>query len=123
VAKEPSQADWTAVREDIQQIEHAAQRAAGLTRQLLAFGGREVVQPRVLNLNDVIGSVVKVVAGTVGELVELDTDLAAGLCPVLADPGQIEQMLVNLASNARRRDAGRREANDPHRHHRYRRGA
>ena len=101
VAKEPPQADWQAVRDDIQQVEHAAQRAAGLTRQLLAFGRREVVQPRVLNLNDVIGSVVKVVVGTLGEHVELNTDLAAGLCPVLADPGQILQVLVNLASNAR----------------------
>ena len=101
VTKEPPQADWQAVRDDIQQIEHAAQRAAGLTRQLLAFGRREVVQPRVLNLNDVIGSVVRVLVGTLGEHVELGTDLAAGLCPVLADPGQIEQVLVNLASNAR----------------------
>ncbi len=100
MAKEPPQADWQAVRDDIQQIVHAAQRAAGLTRQLLAFGRREVVQPRVLNLNDVIGSFVKVLAGTLGEHVELNTDLAAALCPVLADSGQIEQVLVNLASNA-----------------------
>ncbi len=101
VTKDPPQADWQAVRDDIQQIEQAAQRAAGLTRQLLAFGRREVIQPLVLNLNDVIGSLVKVLIATLGERVELATDLAAGLCPVLADPGQIEQVLVNLASNAR----------------------
>jgi hypothetical protein len=90
-----------AIRDDVQQIQLAAERAAGLTRQLLAFARREVVQPRALNLNDVIGRLEQRLAGTLGEQVELSTDLSTGLCPVLTDPGQIEQVLINLAVNAR----------------------
>ena len=87
--------------EDIGQIQRAAERAAGLTHQLLAFARRDVIQPRVLNLNDVIEGVEQLLLRTLGEHVELSTDLAAGLGPVLADRGQIEQVLVNLAVNAR----------------------
>ena len=79
------------MREDIQEIERAAERAAGLTHQLLAFARRDVIQPRALNLNDVIERVEQLLVRTLGEHVELSTDLAAGLDPVLADPGQIEQ--------------------------------
>ena len=100
-AREASRVDLQAIRDDIQQIQLAAERAAGLTRQLLAFARREVVQPRALNLNDVIGGLEQLLAGTLGEHVELSTDLAAELCPVLADPGQIEQVLINLAVNGR----------------------
>jgi two-component system cell cycle sensor histidine kinase/response regulator CckA len=89
------------VQDDVKQIEGAAERAAGLTRQLLAFARREVVHPRVLNLNQVIEGVGQLLVRTLGEHVEMSTDLAAGLSPVLADPGQIEQVLVNLAVNAR----------------------
>jgi hypothetical protein len=101
VAREPSQVDWQAIRDDAQQIQLAAERAAALTRQLLAFARREVIQPRPLNLNDVIGGLEPLLVGTLGEHVELSTDLSAGLCPVLADPGQLEQVLINLAANAR----------------------
>jgi PAS domain S-box-containing protein len=101
VAREASQVDLTAIRDDVQQIQLAAERAAGLTRQLLAFARREVVQPRPLNLNDVIGGLKQLLVGTLGEQVELSTDLSTGLDPVLADPGQIEQVLINLAVNAR----------------------
>jgi len=100
IAKEP-QARWKAVRDDIDQVQQAAQRAAGLTHQLLAFARQEVIQPRVLNLNDVVVSVEQLLLRTLGEHVELITDLADGLSLVLADPGQIEQVLVNLAVNAR----------------------
>ena len=100
VAKAP-QEEWRAVREDVGQIEQAAQRAAGLTRQLLAFARRDVVQPRALNLNRAIEGVQQLLVRTLGEHVELSTGLAAELGPVLADPGQIEQVLVNLAVNAR----------------------
>ena len=100
VAKAP-QEEWKSVREDIQQIERAAERAAGLTHQLLAFARRDVVQPRALSLNDVIEKVEQLLIRTLGEHVELSTDLAAGLARVLADPGQIEQVLINLAVNAR----------------------
>ncbi len=98
--KTPQQ-EWQAVREDIQQIQHAAGRAAGLTHQLLAFARRDVIQPRALDLNRVIEGVEQLLIRTLGEHVELSTGLAAGLQPVLADPGQIEQVLVNLAVNAR----------------------
>jgi PAS domain S-box-containing protein len=101
VAKEAREVAWQAVREDVEQIERAAERAAGLTRQLLAFARRDVVQPRALNLNDLVGGVEQVLIRTLGEHMELKTDLASGLYPVLADPGQIEQVLVNLAVNAR----------------------
>jgi two-component system cell cycle sensor histidine kinase/response regulator CckA len=100
VAKAP-QEEWRSVRQDIEQIELAAGRAAGLTRQLLAFARRDVVQPRALNLNQVIEGIQELLGRTLGEQVELSADLAAELGPVLADPGQIEQVLVNLAVNAR----------------------
>ena len=101
VAKEPSQIHWEELRGDIEQIERAVHRAAGLTRQLLAFGRREVVHPRVLNLNDVVTDVTELLVRTLGEHVELITIPAGDLVPVFADPGQMEQVLVNLAVNAR----------------------
>jgi len=90
-----------AVRDDIGQVQQAAERAAGLTHQLLAFARQEVIKPHVLNLNAVVEAVEQLLIRTLGEHVELITDLAADLGPVLADPGQIEQVLVNLAVNAR----------------------
>jgi len=92
---------WAAVRADIEQVLRAADRAAGLTHQLLSFARREVVQPRVLNLNETVASVEQLLRRTLGEHVELMTVLPGDLCLVLADPGQIEQVLVNLAVNAR----------------------
>ena len=83
------------------QVEAAAERAAGLTRQLLAFARRDVIQPRVLNLNDLVTEVRHLLRRTLGEHIELADDLSADLSSVLADPGQIEQVLVNLAVNAR----------------------
>ena len=101
VAKEPEQIHWAELRGDIEQIERAVHRAAGLTRQLLAFGRREVVHPQVLNLNDVVADVTELLVRTLGEHVELITIPAGDLVPVFADPGQMEQVLVNLAVNAR----------------------
>jgi PAS domain S-box-containing protein len=101
VAKDPSQVQWQAVREDIRQVEKAAERAAGLTHQLLAFARREVVQPRVLSLNDMITDLEKLLVRTLGEHIRLVIDLAGDLGHVLADRGQVEQVLVNLAVNAR----------------------
>src|SRR6266705_257090 len=101
VAKELPGGRGQGVRDDIGQVQQAAERAAGLTRQLLAFARQEVIQPHVLNINDVVQSVEQLLIRTLGEHVELITDLAGDLLPVLADPGQIEQVLVNLAVNAR----------------------
>jgi PAS domain S-box-containing protein len=90
-----------AMREDIEQVGLAAEKAAHLTHQLLAFARREVVQPEVVDVNDVVGDVEQLLRRTLGEHVELHSSLAEGLRAVLADPGQLEQILVNLAVNAR----------------------
>jgi hypothetical protein len=100
-AKGPGQANLLTVREDVQQIQRAAERAAELTHQLLAFARRDVAQPRPLNLNEVITDVKQLLKRTLGEHVVLKTDLVPELCPVLMDPGQLEQVLVSLAVNAR----------------------
>jgi PAS domain S-box-containing protein len=100
-AKDSLQVDWPSVREDARQIQLAADRAAELTHQLLAFARRDVVRPRPLDLNEVITRVEQLLIRSLGEHVVLKTDLAPQLRAVLADPGQIEQVLVNLAVNAR----------------------
>jgi PAS domain S-box-containing protein len=92
---------WPAVRRDIAEILRAGARAGELTHQLLAFGRREVVRPQVLDLNTVIGQVENLLRRSLGEHIQLHTQLAGDLSPVLADPGQLEQVLVNLAVNAR----------------------
>jgi PAS domain S-box-containing protein len=92
---------WTSTREDIRQIRLAGERAAHLTHQLLAFARREVVQPEVVDVNDVVMDVEQLLRRTIGEHVELRSALAEDLRPVLIDPGQLEQILINLAVNAR----------------------
>ena len=86
---------------DLGQIRKAAERAAGLTHQLLVFARRDVIRPQVLDLDTVVTEVEELLRRTIGEHVELVTSLAGDLWPVLADPGQLEQVLVNLAVNAR----------------------
>jgi PAS domain S-box-containing protein len=86
---------------DIEQIQLATDRATRLTHQLLAFARREVVQPRVLNLNVAVTNILKLLQRTLGEHIELVTSLAPDLAYVLADQGHIEQIMVNLAVNAR----------------------
>ncbi len=88
-------------RADIGEIEEAGRRAATLTRQLLAFARRQVAAPRALDLNAVTLAMDKMLRRLIGEDVELVTQLAEGLGTVWADPGHIEQVLVNLAVNAR----------------------
>jgi len=86
---------------DVQQVSGAAQRATALTRQLLTFARRDIVHPQVLDVNRLIGNTEHLLRRTLGEQVELAVDLAASLPPVLADPGQLDQVLINLAVNAR----------------------
>jgi len=85
---------------DVGEIRQAAERATALTHQLLAFARREVVQPQVLYLDEAVSGVEELLRRTLGEDKELSVSLADNLAPVLADPGQMEQVLVNLAINA-----------------------
>jgi PAS domain S-box-containing protein len=85
----------------IQEIQRAAQRAAELTNQLLAFSRRQVLQPRIIDLNEIIRGMENMLRRVIGEDVELATSLAPQLGTIRADPGQIEQVMMNLAANAR----------------------
>jgi two-component system, cell cycle sensor histidine kinase and response regulator CckA len=86
---------------DLGEIRTAAERAAWLTRQLLAFSRRQILAPQVLNLNVLIGNVEKMLHRLIGEDVAMKTELAPALAWIKADPGQIEQIIMNLAVNAR----------------------
>jgi PAS domain S-box-containing protein len=92
---------WKAASDDVGQIRQAAERAAGLTRQLLSFARREVIQPQVVDLNDLLNNMASILRRTLGTDLELITRLAEDLPSVLVDPGQIDQMILNLAVNAR----------------------
>jgi PAS domain S-box-containing protein len=87
--------------EDIQRIKEASGKAAALTRQLLAFSRRQVLQPRNISLNTAVGHVEKLLRRTIGENIALVTSLDPQLGTVHADPAQMEQVLMNLAINAR----------------------
>lgn len=82
-------------------IRTAGDRAAALTRQLLAFSRRQLLEPKIVNLNETVADVEKMLRRLIGEDVALASNLDASLQPVRVDPGQIEQVLVNLAVNAR----------------------
>ncbi|WP_245409582.1 response regulator [Allosphingosinicella vermicomposti] len=87
--------------DDIQQIRSNSNRAAGLTRQLLAFSRQQTLRPQVLQLPDVIAEVSNLLKRLLGETVTLQTKHGRNLGAVRADPGQLEQVIVNLAVNAR----------------------
>ncbi|PYO27335.1 MAG: hybrid sensor histidine kinase/response regulator [Gemmatimonadetes bacterium] len=88
-------------RQDAEEIHKAADRAAGLTRQLLAFSRQQVLQPRVVDLNALVSELEKMLRRLLGEDVKLATVLAPTLGRVRADAGQLEQVIMNLAVNAR----------------------
>jgi len=88
-------------REDVEEIRNAGLRAAELTRQLLAFSRRQVLAPKVLELNAVVANMDKMLRRLIGDDVELATALHAEAGAVNADPGQLEQVLLNLVVNAR----------------------
>ena len=94
-------ADDAPLRHDAEEIEKAAERASRLTSQLLVFSRREVVQHTVVDVGEVLSGVSSLLARTLGEDIELHTQVESPLSPVEADPTQIEQVLVNLAVNAR----------------------
>jgi signal transduction histidine kinase/CheY-like chemotaxis protein len=88
-------------RGDVEEILNAGKRATDLTRQLLAFSRRQVLVPKVLDLNAVVFDVVKILKRLIGEHIELVTRVQPGLGRVMADPSQVEQVIMNLAINAR----------------------
>jgi PAS domain S-box-containing protein len=93
--------DSSPVRHNLEQIQGATDRAATLTRQLLAFSRKQVLQPKILDLNDVVAGMIKMFARVIGENIDLAFLPGSKLAPVKADPGQMEQVLLNLVVNAR----------------------
>lgn len=89
------------IRNDLEEIRSAGERAVALTRQLLAFSRRQMLQPRIVDINDLIRQIEKLLRRLISEDVQLTTNLADNLMPVRVDPASIEQALVNLAVNAR----------------------
>jgi two-component system, cell cycle sensor histidine kinase and response regulator CckA len=89
------------MRGEVEEVLRAAERAASLTRQLLAFSRRQVLEPKVLDLNTIINNMEKLLLRLLGEDVELQVSLSPSLGAVKADPGQLEQVIMNLAVNAR----------------------
>ena len=92
--------------DDIQQIRSNANRAASLTRQLLAFSRQQTLRPQILQLPDVISEVSHLLKRLIGDTVQLSVRHGRGLGAVRADPGQLEQVIINLAVNARDAMAG-----------------
>ncbi len=89
------------VREKLQQIDEATKRSGDLARQLLTFSRREIVEVKVLDLNEILTNLNKMLRRVIGEDIEFVTHVAEGLGRIKADPGQIEQVIVNLTVNAR----------------------
>ena len=89
------------IRRDIEEIKKAANRAATLTRQLLAFSRKQILKPEVLDLNLVVGDMHKMLERLIGEDIDLVTTLGSDTDPVKADRGQLEQIIMNLVVNAR----------------------
>jgi PAS domain S-box-containing protein len=89
------------VREDLEAVHAAGERAVRLTRQLLAFSRKQLLQPRVLDPNEVVRDVVPMLRRLIGEDITVEARLAPAVGSVTADPAQLEQVLVNLAVNAR----------------------
>jgi two-component system cell cycle sensor histidine kinase/response regulator CckA len=87
--------------EHVQQIQEVGERASKLTRQLLSFSRREVIEPRVINMSQAVGNLSRMLQRVLGEDIELVTILAQDLWPVKLDPSQMEQIVINLALNAR----------------------
>src|SRR6185369_15568119 len=85
----------------IEQAIIASERAANLTRQLLTFGRRQPMQPKAVDLNDVIANLTRMLQRLIGEHIALEARYAPGGAPIMADANMIEQVLVNLAVNSR----------------------
>jgi PAS domain S-box-containing protein len=88
-------------RNNLEQVRRAADRAASLTRQLLAFSRKQTLQPKVIDLNSAVDDIQKMLRRLIGENIELITKVSPNLRYIKADPGQIEQVILNLVVNAR----------------------
>ena len=88
-------------RADIREVKRAVDRAADLTAQLLAFSRKQILQPRIVNPNDIMRRMEKILPRIIGEDIEVAMDLEPDAGTVRADPGQVEQVIMNLAANAR----------------------
>jgi len=88
-------------RPQIEEIKKAGDRASALTRQLLAFSRKQILEPQLLDPNQIVKNMVKMLQVLIGEDIELVTSLSTGIGRVQADPGQLEQVVMNLAVNAR----------------------
>lgn len=89
------------IHECFMEVEKAANQAQALTNQLISFSRRQMFNPRLINLNDTIGDLLKMLQRIIGEDIELQVALQPDLPPILADPNQIQQILMNLFTNAR----------------------
>src|SRR5262249_17153747 len=88
-------------RADVEEIRRGAERAGSVTRQLLAFSRKELLEPRLFDLNQTIAALGRRLGRLLGADIQVRTELAPSVPPILGDPGQIEQAVINLAVNAR----------------------
>jgi two-component system, cell cycle sensor histidine kinase and response regulator CckA len=93
--------DGHQARVDVEEIRRGAERAGSVTRQLLAFSRKQLLEPRVFSLNDTVSSIGRLLSHLLGTGIEVHSRLGSSIPPVLGDPGQIEQAIINLAVNAR----------------------
>jgi len=89
------------VRKELEQIQAASRRASALTRQLLAFSRKQILEPTLLNLNELVTNLHKMLGRLIGEDIQITTVLQPGVWSIMADAGQIEQVIMNLVVNAR----------------------
>ena len=91
----------TTARADVEEIRRAAERAGSVTRQLLAFSRKQLIEARIFDLNETVTAIARLLSRLLGSDVRVETHVAPVALPVRADPGQIEQAIINLAVNAR----------------------
>jgi PAS domain S-box-containing protein len=91
----------TQERSDVQEIRQAAERASSVTRQLLAFSRKQLLEPRVFSLNDTVAAIGRLLSRLLGASIQVQTKTGTGVPVILGDPGQVDQAIINLAVNAR----------------------
>jgi len=94
-------ADEHPARADVQEIRRAAERAGSVTKQLLAFSRKQLLEPRVFSLNDTVSGLARLLSRLLGSDVQVHSRIGSNVPPILGDPGQVEQAIINLAVNAR----------------------